>query len=120
MPIFTVHGLPGIGSSLTATKKNFLQNGGNTPGLEWLDGGKIVDGALSGDWSNPSQPYVLLPGLILGKVTATGKYAPSVLGVTTASLGSAATTLNVSAAQATEIQRRIGSSGTFKLTGPPA
>lgn len=83
-------------------------------------GGEIVDGALSRDPQNTGDVDTLRAGIMLGRITASGKYAPAILGVSTAALTTVATTLVVSAATATELVRRIGSSGTFNLTGPPS
>lgn len=81
----------------------------------------VISGALSRD-SGSSNVSLLRAGLIMGKVTATGanlgKYAPSIIGVTTATIGGGATTLNVNAAMATELVRRVGATGTFNITGP--
>jgi hypothetical protein len=56
----------------------------------------------------------------MGRITATGKYANSILGLTAAAVASAATSITTDVNTAAEIVRRIGTSGTFKLTGPPA
>jgi len=86
-----------------------------------LPGGVVIDGSNSRDPLNSGDVDVLRDGLVMGK-TASGKYAPSILGVLSQAYdkdGSSATTMVVSAATATEIARRIGTSGTFKVTGPP-
>src|ERR1700683_3122139 len=100
MPITSVQGVPGVGQTYTASPKTILQN---LQGTEYLDGGRIVDGQASGDWSNASAPYVLASGLILGKISASGKYAPGILGVTQSAAASSATSITVTAAQAVEI-----------------
>ena len=83
----------------------------------------IVDGSNSRDPLNTGDVDTLRAGLVLGQVSANELYAPSFLGVSTVAYDASATVktaLTVSAATATEIVRRIGSSGTFKLIGPPA
>jgi hypothetical protein len=55
----------------------------------------------------------------MGRVTATKKYANSVLGQTTGATAASATTVQTDVNTAAEIVRRIGATGTFKLTGPP-
>lgn len=82
-----------------------------------------IDGALSGNPLNAPQDWVLFAGTLMGRVSATGKYAPSIIGVTTAAYSSAGggnTTITTDVNTAKEIVRRIGATGTFKLTGPPA
>jgi len=52
-------------------------------------------------------------------ITATGLWAPSILGLVTAAYTSGGTSLTVSPATATEIVRRVGTSGTLDLTHAP-
>lgn len=83
----------------------------------------IIDGSESRDPLNTDYLWNLRAGMLMGKITSGGKYAPSVLGVLTAAFDTDAsdpTEMTVSAATATEIVRRIGTSGTFNLIGPPA
>jgi hypothetical protein len=56
----------------------------------------------------------------MGRVSGTNKYATSIIGLSTSALTTSATTLQTTAAAATEVQRRVGNSGTLTLTGPPA
>jgi len=118
MPIFSVPGLPGVGQTYTATPKTILQN---LQGTEYIDGGRVINGSNSGDWSNPATPYVLTSGLLMGRGTADGKYAPTLLGVTQGALATNGTSIAVTNPQASEIARRIGTSGTNTLAiiGPP-
>lgn len=80
----------------------------------------IIDGTKSRDPDNTGTINVLRAGLLMGKVTTTGKYANSVIGVTTAALGGNQTTLKATAQAVTELVRRVGSSGTFTLSGAEA
>lgn len=84
-----------------------------------VPGGVYIDGTKSRDPGN--SPYIgsLRPGLLMGKITSGGAFAPSILGVTTGASLSTATTRTVSALQAVEIARRIGTSGTLTVTGAP-
>ncbi len=110
-------GLPGIGTARTASHRSiFLQRSEN-----FLAQGRWIDGTKSRDPGNVGDPQVLRAGLIMGKITSGGLYAPTILGVTSGAYTSGGTTLTVSAAQAVEIARRIGSSGTatLKAVGPP-
>jgi hypothetical protein len=113
-----ITGLPGIGTARTATPREIIS--GNVHFAQYLPGLRTIDGSRSRDPLNGTDVDVLRAGIVFGKVTSGGKYAPSILGVLTVAAAASATSLTVSAATATEIVRRIGTSGTFKLTGPPA
>lgn len=84
----------------------------------YMPDGRVIDATLSRDPLNVGDETVLRPGTLLGKVSASGKYAPTIIGSLAAALGDAQTSLTVSVATATEIVRRIGTSGTFNLVGP--
>lgn len=116
MPWNPMIGLPGIGTTVTATPREILA--GNSQFAQYIPGGRIVSGAAARDPGNINDIGVLRAGMLLGKITASGKYAPSVIGPTTAALGGAQTTLTTSAATAVEVARRLGTSGTLKLAGP--
>jgi len=75
----------------------------------------IVDGTFARDPTNTAEIRNLQPGVILGKITSGGLYAPSIIGLVTADAAGAATHLIVSVATATELVRRRGSNGTFNL-----
>ena len=110
--------LPGVGSDRTATPRRVLLASGI-----FLPGGKILSGANSRDPLNTGDLDVLRAGVVLGKITSGGKYAPSILGVLAAAYeltGGDDVEMTVSAATATELVRRIGASGTFNVTGPPS
>jgi len=110
---------PGLGTARTATPRRLFLAGG--PVL--FPGGRVFDGSLSRDPLNVGDIDVLRAGVVMGKITATGLYAPSIIGVLPSahdSSGTTLTSLTVGVANATEIVRRIGSSGTFKLIGPPS
>lgn len=112
-----ITGLPGIGTARTATPREIIS--GNVHFAQYLPGLRTIDGSRSRDPLNAGDVDVLRAGQVFGKVTASGKYAPSILGVLTVAAAASATSLTVAAAVATEIVRRIGTTGTFKLTGPP-
>lgn len=109
-------GLPGVKSEVEATARKVLISGGKL-----LPGGIIVDGSESRDPGNTNDIDILRAGLLMGKLTSNGRYAPTIIGTLSEAYddSSDSTTMNVSAAVATEINRRIGSSGTFKIAGPP-
>lgn len=110
-----IGGLPGPGTVRSQTYRTVRQS---NRGVRYLEGGRIIDASASRDPSNTSYVYVLQPGLVMGMITASGAFAPSILGVTSESLDTAETVLDIPAAVATEIIRRIGATGNIKLTGP--
>ena len=110
-----VNGLPGVRASRESAFRKVLMGSLAT----FLPGGKTVCGTSSRDPGNTGDLDVLRAGTLLGKITATGKYAPSIIGVLGDAAAGTATQMNcLTAAQAAEITRRIGATGTFKLTGP--
>ena len=112
-----ITGLPGIGTARVATPREILA--GNAQFSQFVPGLRVIDGSRSRDPLNVPDVDVLRAGLLLGKTTA-GKYAPSVIGVLTTAAVAGATSLTVTPAVAIEIVRRLGTSGTHTLTGPPA
>jgi hypothetical protein len=79
-----------------------------------------IDGTNSSNPLNAPYVWLLWAGTPMGRITATGKYANSILGLTAAAAASGATSITTDVNTAAEIVRRIGATGTFKLTGPPA
>jgi len=117
MPNNPVTGLPGVQSDRTASFRRVT-----LADAKPLPGGLVVRGADSRDPLNTGDLDVLRAGMVLGKNTSTGKYAPTIIGTLASAFDTDAsdpTTMTVSAAPATELDRRIGSSGSFKLVGPP-
>lgn len=117
MSQFHPPGLPGTKTKVETSPRNVFLSG-----PELLPSGIVIDGSKSRDPLNTGHVDTLRDGLVLGKITASGMYAPTIIGVLTEAFdtdGSFNTTMMVSAATATEIVRRIGSSGTFKAIGPP-
>ena len=110
-------GIPGVSAGRSLVFRNiFVQNAANQ--VTYAPQMGTIGGASSRD--PESVPVSLLrAGLLMGKITATGKFAPAIIGLTgKATTGS--TQINcLTTAQATELARRQGASGTFKLTGPP-
>ena len=78
----------------------------------------VINGTESRDPGNTSYTNTLRAGLILAK--SSGKYAPWAIDVTSGALTGSGTSITLSAAGATELVRRVGTSGTFVLTGPPS
>jgi hypothetical protein len=109
--------LPGVGTDIVAPIRELLLRAPS--GEDYFPQGGVIDGSKSRDPDNPTRVDILRAGLAMGKITATNKWAPSILGVTSAALTSVATNIVFgNAAQGTEIVRRIGATGTFKITGP--
>lgn len=106
-------GTPGISSQYTADSRVIWAGAER----EFKPGMHTINGTLSRDNLNTGNLDFLRAGLLMGKVTATGLYANSILGLTGTAYASG-TTLNVAASTAVEIVRRIGATGTFKVTGP--
>ena len=114
--VFNPHRMPGIHTGPTATARKVLVSDRN---ILYVPGGVIIDGSKARDPLNSNNVNTLRAGMLLGKITASGKYAPSIIGVTGEAVDSAETEITVAAAVVTELVRRIGASGTFRLTGPP-
>jgi len=113
-------GPPGIAAARRVT---FIQVfwGGNDGWLN-LPGGVYVNGNIARDPGNTAAIDVLRPGFLIGKATSgsySGQYGASIIGVMTQAQSSSDTSVTVSAAQATEIVRRIGATGTLRFVGPP-
>lgn len=121
MPFNAIAGKPGTLTGFGATPIEIFYGSRPTGPDSFIPGPVTVDGTLSGNALNTPYVWLLQAGLLLGKVTASGKYAASVLGVTTVAYTSGGTSLTVSAATAAELVRRIGSSGSaaFNVVGPP-
>lgn len=113
--ISPVVGRPGVFSTTNATFGYFSADGK----LTYKPGGGVIDGSDSRDPGNTGNTYVLRSGILMAKHATTGRYAPWVIGVTTGALAGTGTSITVSAAQATELVRRVGSTGSLTLTGPP-
>ncbi len=110
--------LPGPGTTIASDFRNIFTSHDHKV---LKPAGVIIEGAKARDSGNTGFLDTLRAGMLMGKVTSGGKYAPSVLGTLGDAYDGAATQMNVlNIPEATEIARRLGSSGTFKLTGPPA
>jgi hypothetical protein len=114
MPV-GLHGHPGVRSLAAAAPKIVFRQGVE----RFLPGGLVIDGVLSRDPGNAGDPAVLRAGLLMGTVTASGKAAPCVVGTLQQAEVATATSVTLTAAQAVELVRRIGATGTLRLVGPP-
>ena len=110
-------GLPGVGAD---TPQNFpnkilFQDAGSAK----LAGTNTLKGASCADPNNTSgYDGFLRSGLPIGPLTA-GGLGVSIIGQMTASSEASATEIVISPAQAVELVRRVGATGTFNLTGAP-
>ncbi|KKM53802.1 hypothetical protein LCGC14_1554040 [marine sediment metagenome] len=115
------HELPGRGTVRQTLRRRILL----TPDHAiYLPGGKTISGSTSRDPLNTGDVQYLRAGLLMGKITSGGKYAPSIMGVLTTAYDKDSSTgasgvIQVSAATATEMVRRTGATGTFRILGPP-
>jgi hypothetical protein len=116
MTMFNGYGLPGVRTERTAAPRKVFWHDAERV---ILPTGVIIDGSKSRDPLNTGDVDVLRAGMVMGKITASGKYAPSILGVSTAAYADNDATLSVSVATATELVRRIGTAGNLKFVGPP-
>ena len=108
--------LPGVGTTKTATPRQILAT---MAGVLTLPGGKIIAGASARDHKNTGDLDTLRAGILLGKITASGKYAPSVLGLVTEDTSAASPNVKVEESAGDELERRVGASGNLKLIGAP-
>ena len=113
------NGKPGMLPTYTAVPREvFLAN---RQFAQFVATPATIDGNLSSNPMNAPFTWLLFAGTVMGRVTATGKYANSIIGSTSvayAHAGGTSTSLTTDVNTAAEIVRRIGTSGTFKLTGP--
>ena len=117
--IATVGALPGWGPQQDALGRRIFWSQDHKV---YAPGGLVIDGTNSRDLTNltvagASQSDVLQAGLVMGRITASGFYAESIIGVTNAVYNANAATVQTTAAVAAEIVRRIGTSGSLIVTG---
>ncbi len=117
--IVPVFGRPGIGAPVTSQRLNVSRDGM----MGFLPGGGTISGLMTRDPGNAAASALSLrPGLLMGRLTSIGPvgyWANSIIDVTQAAYTSGGTSLTLSLAGAAELVRRIGTSGTFQLVGPP-
>lgn len=105
-----VYGTPGVKTARsTGDFPSIIKN------PEYIDGGILIDATYTRDGGNTGDTDVIRPGNILRKLTS-GLYAPWLLGVVATDY-TTGTTLTVSVATAINIEKTIGSSGTFYVVG---
>ena len=111
--------LPGVGTELDAAVRQLLWQAVKDGDL--LPFPATIDGTATRDCDNPTSTRqdVIRDGMPMGKITASNKYANAVIGQLGAALTTTGTTAKfLTAAEVTELVRRVGATGTFKITGP--
>ncbi len=113
------NGKPGVLPGYLATPREVFS--ANRQFAQFVAGSPTIDGTNTSSPTNAPYTWLVLGGTLMGRVSATGKYANSVLGQTTAaySHSTSGTAVQTDVNTAAEVVRRLGASGTFKLTGPP-
>jgi hypothetical protein len=113
------NGKPGVQTTYSAIPREvFLAN---RQFAQFVASPVTIDGTLSSNPSNAPFTWLLFAGTAMGRVTATGKYANSIIGSITAAYGHSggtSTMLSTDVNTAAEIVRRLGASGSLKLSGP--
>lgn len=118
--IATVGALPGMGVQQDALGRRIFWS---VDHKVFAPGGLTISGSNSRDVANLavntsySNSDILRAGTVLGKITASGFYAPAILGTINAAWNGYGTTLSTTAAVAVEIVRRIGQSGQLRVIG---
>jgi hypothetical protein len=111
------NGKPGVLLNLTAQPREVFYSGRER--AQFVAVPVTVDGNLTSCPFNAPYVFQILAGMLMGRVTATYKFTNSVIGLTGSATASGATTIQTDVNTAAEIVRRIGTTGTFILTGPP-
>jgi hypothetical protein len=102
-------GLPGVDAARTVTPRDILWT---DVGAAFAPGFAVIEGASCRDAGNGTDIHVLRAGYLLSRdPNDSDKYKGTIVGTTTANSASDGTSITVSAADATEINRRYGSSG---------
>lgn len=104
---------PGIYDALSATHRVVLKKD-----EKYFPAGGIISGAATRDPGNTDDTDKLRAGFLMGIISASSKWAASVLGVTSNAEADGSTSVETSAAAGDELVRRIGATGSFKLFGP--
>lgn len=108
--------VPGVQTAKVATPRIVQWT---SEGAMLIPGGKIVHGAVARDPLNTGDVDVLQAGLVMGRITASGLYAPAVIGTIGVAYDGSTQVSVLNTAEATELVRRQGAAATFNLTGPP-
>lgn len=82
-------------------------------------GGGLIDCVKTRDVLNTDSQLALRAGLLMGLVTATGRWANCYAGLSNAAYTATATSLTLTLTTAAELLRRNGATGSLSLIGPP-
>ncbi|HQU42145.1 MAG TPA: hypothetical protein PK867_05010 [Pirellulales bacterium] len=122
-PITQIGAQPGIGTTQDALYRRVLWTADQK---RLVPGGRVLSGVASRDPFNTTDVTCIQGGTLLGKISSVvtagetvGHYAPSILGQVAIAFNGSTSLKLFTAAQATELVRRCGASGTFNLIGPP-
>lgn len=105
--------MPGYSTEQTYARTGYFRNGMYKC---WPGGGYINASRSRDPWGTPVTN--LQPGLFMGQRTANNGWQPAFLGALSSAVASGDTSFTVTAAMATEIVRRVGSTGSLYLIGP--
>jgi len=112
----------GIRQGPSITPRNIFWNFGLLPTI-YAPSGIFIDGNLTRDTGHANATTLLRPGLLLGKITSTGKYRNSIIGTVSGAVSAGTvTSITVPAAVATEVARLITQAAgnvSLKIVGPP-
>src|ERR1700691_432571 len=106
-------GKPGVVGYYTSQPRDVFYSG--RPHANFWAPPVTIDGTNSSNPLNAPYVWLLWAGQLFGRITATGKFANSVLGLTASATASGATSIATDVNTAAEIVRRIGATGTFEL-----
>lgn len=90
--------------------------GGSVKGFK--PGGGLIDCVKARDVTNTDSQLALRAGLLMGSLTANGRFVNSFGGVTAGAYAATATSLSIGAVGAAELLRRNGATGNLTLIGP--
>jgi hypothetical protein len=109
-------GVPGISVGSQVTFSTIWQNGAG----KYKPGGGLIDVTRTRDVGNSDGIGILRTGLLMAYYPTAKAYANFRIGTTSAALTGSGTSITIGAAEATELVRRVGSTGSLVLTGPEA
>jgi hypothetical protein len=113
-------GTPGVQpTTYTTTPRDIFW--GQPQMAQYLAFPSVIDGSNSYNALNQPYNWLLWAGTLMGIITSSGKYAPSILGLTSQGVGGSQTTLytDPNTAQCIVLRADLGTSGTMTITGPP-
>ncbi len=116
--------LPGVSASIVGVQPREIWYGDYQTGADHILPGfpLVLDGTKVNNASNAPYTFETFAGTFIGQQGPNGanpgKYAPSILGLTTAAYAAGSTSLQLDVPTATMLVGRQGTSGTFAMVGP--